>query len=110
MTLFGMAALLAPVVGPTLGGYITDNYGWRWIFLSECPGWNRRRVDVRVPLSAIPITWSPNEPGNAAQRRPFDTLGLCLLSVAMICCGDRAQQRSGVGFGWEIPSGACRRC
>src|SRR5713101_7714221 len=30
MTLFGMAALLAPVVGPTLGGYITDNYGWRW--------------------------------------------------------------------------------
>ena len=28
MTLFGMAALLAPVVGPTLGGYITDNYGW----------------------------------------------------------------------------------
>ncbi len=33
MTLFGVAALLAPVVGPTLGGYITDNYGWRWIFL-----------------------------------------------------------------------------
>ena len=32
MTLFGVAALLAPVVGPTLGGYITDNYGWRWIF------------------------------------------------------------------------------
>src|SRR6266404_885514 len=31
-TLFGMAALLAPVVGPTLGGYITGNYGWRWIF------------------------------------------------------------------------------
>src|ERR1044071_6651197 len=29
-TLFGIAALLAPVVGPTLGGYITDNYGWRW--------------------------------------------------------------------------------
>src|SRR5882672_2581996 len=32
MTLFGIAALLAPVVGPTLGGYITDHYGWRWIF------------------------------------------------------------------------------
>ena len=37
MTIFGMAALLAPVVGPTLGGYITDNYGWRWIFTSTSP-------------------------------------------------------------------------
>src|SRR3954447_13483932 len=37
MTLFGIAALLAPVVGPTLGGYITDNYGWRWIFYLNIP-------------------------------------------------------------------------
>src|SRR5262245_33777639 len=37
MTVFGMAALLAPVVGPTLGGYITDNYGWRWIFYINVP-------------------------------------------------------------------------
>ena len=37
MTLFGIAALLAPVVGPTLGGYITDNYGWRWIFYLNVP-------------------------------------------------------------------------
>ena len=37
MTLFAVAALLAPVVGPTLGGYITDNYGWRWIFLLNVP-------------------------------------------------------------------------
>ena len=37
MTLFGIAALLAPVVGPTLGGYITDNYGWRWIFYHQHP-------------------------------------------------------------------------
>src|SRR3954453_16200896 len=35
--LFGIAALLAPVVGPTLGGYITDNYGWRWIFYINVP-------------------------------------------------------------------------
>src|SRR5881392_1564004 len=36
-TMFGIAALLAPVVGPTLGGYITDNYGWRWIFYINLP-------------------------------------------------------------------------
>ena len=33
MTLFGFAALIAPVVGPTLGGWITDSYSWRWVFL-----------------------------------------------------------------------------
>ena len=37
MTLFGLAALLAPVVGPTLGGWITDNYDWRWVFLINVP-------------------------------------------------------------------------
>src|ERR1700691_1916886 len=37
MTVFGIAALLAPVVGPTLGGFITDNYGWRWIFYLNVP-------------------------------------------------------------------------
>src|SRR4029079_16647489 len=36
-TLFGIAALLAPVVGPTLGGYVTDNYRWRWIFYLNLP-------------------------------------------------------------------------
>ena len=36
-TVFGIAALLAPVVGPTLGGYITDNYGWRWCFYINIP-------------------------------------------------------------------------
>src|SRR5579862_8244515 len=36
-TLFAIAALLAPVVGPTLGGFITDNYGWRWIFYLNVP-------------------------------------------------------------------------
>src|SRR6202044_3982880 len=37
MTLFGLAALLAPVVGPTLGGYITDSYSWRWVFFINVP-------------------------------------------------------------------------
>src|SRR5204863_1460402 len=37
MTLFGVAALLAPVVGPTLGGYLTVNYNWRWIFYINIP-------------------------------------------------------------------------
>ena len=37
MTLFGVAALIAPVVGPTLGGWLTVNYNWRWIFYINVP-------------------------------------------------------------------------
>jgi MFS family permease len=37
MTLFGLAALIAPVVGPTLGGWITDDYSWRWVFWINLP-------------------------------------------------------------------------
>lgn len=35
--IYGIAAVVAPVVGPTLGGWITDNYDWRWIFLINVP-------------------------------------------------------------------------
>jgi MFS family permease len=37
MTLFGFAALIAPVIGPTLSGWITDSYSWRWVFLINVP-------------------------------------------------------------------------
>ena len=37
MTVFGVAGLTAPVIGPTLGGWITVNYSWRWIFLINLP-------------------------------------------------------------------------
>ena len=84
MTVFGIAALLAPVVGPTLGGYITDNYGWRWIFYLNVPvgiarAWNvqRRRFRSGIPEDAT---------GRASQTaRPlrYARPGACL-SVAMI--------------------------
>ena len=37
MAVYGVAALTAPVLGPTLGGWITDNYSWRWIFYINIP-------------------------------------------------------------------------
>src|SRR5436190_6024573 len=37
MTLFGVARILAPIVGPTLGGWFCVNYDWRWIFLINIP-------------------------------------------------------------------------
>ena len=37
MTLFGLAAIIAPIIGPTLGGWLCVNYNWRWIFLVNVP-------------------------------------------------------------------------
>src|SRR5262247_1483425 len=82
-TVFGVAALLAPVVGPTLGGYITDNYGWRWIFYINIPSgllalWMCSKV-VRDPNYLKAEQLAMRKKG-----APFDTLGLCLLSLTMV--------------------------
>jgi DHA2 family multidrug resistance protein len=37
MAVYGMGVVFAPIIGPTLGGWITDNYSWRWIFLINIP-------------------------------------------------------------------------
>jgi MFS transporter, DHA2 family, multidrug resistance protein len=82
MTVFGIAALLAPVVGPTLGGYITDNYGWRWIFYLNIP------VGIIALLFCHAVVTDPEylvvqraKLRKTAQR--FDTTGLILLAVTM---------------------------
>ena len=85
MTLFGMAALLAPVVGPTLGGYITDNYGWRWIFYLNVPVGLLALFHVPRRWSTIRNICKSSGPSSRKRRQPFDTLGLCLLSVTMVC-------------------------
>src|SRR5450432_4234945 len=79
MTLFGIAALLAPVVGPTLGGYITDNFGWRWIFYLNVP------VGMLALLLCSATVVDPdyiNKERAKAQKspKPFDAIGLVLLS------------------------------
>src|SRR5438477_4065798 len=37
MAIYGMGVVFAPVIGPTLGGWITDNFSWHWIFLINIP-------------------------------------------------------------------------
>jgi MFS transporter, DHA2 family, multidrug resistance protein len=84
MTVFGLAALVGPVVGPTLGGYLTDNYNWRWIFY----------INVPVGLIAIAACAATvTDPDYLKQQRSellkkplnFDYIGLGLLAVALSC-------------------------
>ena len=37
MAVYGMGVVVAPIIGPTLGGWITDSYNWRWIFFINVP-------------------------------------------------------------------------
>jgi DHA2 family multidrug resistance protein len=81
-TVFGIAALLAPVVGPALGGYITDNYGWRWCFYINVP------VGILALVMAHALVFDPaylkaQTAEARRENRPFDTLGLCLLAITM---------------------------
>jgi DHA2 family multidrug resistance protein len=83
MTLFGLAALLAPVVGPTLGGWITDSYSWRWVFY----------INVPVGLVAFGACYALlRDPDYLVKERVelkrqplrFDGLGLSLLVIVMV--------------------------
>jgi MFS transporter, DHA2 family, multidrug resistance protein len=81
-TLFGLAALLAPVVGPTLGGWLTDQYSWRWIFYINIP------VGLFAFFFCTAVVHDPpylREGLEALKKKPFsfDSTGLVLL-VAMI--------------------------
>jgi DHA2 family multidrug resistance protein len=83
-TLFGVAALLAPVVGPTLGGYLTVQYDWRWIFFINVP------VGALALLVCYFVVDDPDylkKERAELRRRPlnFDYLGLGILALVMSC-------------------------
>ena len=84
MTLFGLAALIAPVVGPTLGGWITDSYSWRWVFLINVP------VGLLAFAGCYFLLRDPDyltAEREELKKRPFqfDTIGLSLLVITIVC-------------------------
>ena len=81
-TLFGVAALFGPIVGPTLGGWLVVNYDWRWIFY----------VNVPVGLIALTVNWFlVQDPEYLKKERAelrkqplnFDVIGLGLLALVL---------------------------
>jgi len=76
--LYGLVAVLAPSIGPTLGGYITDNFSWRWIFFINIP------VGI---LAFILVTRLVEDPpwikADRSRLRHMDYMGLAFLTLAM---------------------------
>ena len=76
--LYGLVAVLAPSIGPTLGGWITDNFSWRWIFFINIP------VGI---LAYFLVTRLVEDPpwikADRSRLRHMDYLGLSFLIIAM---------------------------
>ncbi|MFZ9661309.1 MAG: DHA2 family efflux MFS transporter permease subunit, partial [Chitinophagaceae bacterium] len=72
--IFGMGVILGPTFGPTLGGYITDNYSWHWIFF----------INIPIGLFAAYLSWKYVKDRIGAIKPPkIDWAGIVLLIVSV---------------------------
>ena len=79
MAVYGMGVVVAPIIGPTLGGWITDNFTWRWIFF------------INVPIGVLSILMTSTmieDPPYLVRKKlgqglKIDFIGLGLLSVGL---------------------------
>jgi DHA2 family multidrug resistance protein len=93
MALFGGGVMIGPILGPVLGGWLTDNYNWRWVFLVNLP--------VGILCVLVMLRFMPK---TDTSRRPFDLFGFALLALALgglQMALDRGQQKDWFDS-WEI--------
>jgi len=74
---YGMAVVLAPAIGPTLGGWITDNFDWRWIFFINIP------VGILSLLLTNMLISDPEYLRHERKKFRVDYIGLGLLAVGL---------------------------
>jgi DHA2 family multidrug resistance protein len=93
MALFGGGIMIGPILGPVLGGWLTDSYNWRWVFLVNLP--------VGIICTLLLLRFLPS---TDTVRRKFDAFGFILLAVAVGALQlflDRGEQRDWFDS-WEI--------
>lgn len=75
--IFGMGVMVGPTLGPTLGGWLTDNFSWPWIFY----------INIPLGIMAAILTWQyvPEPDHGVEQADHIDWLGLALLIVGIGC-------------------------
>ncbi len=80
MAVYGMAVVLAPAIGPTLGGFITDNFSWRWVFFINVPVGL-----VSLLLTSRVVTDPPHVRMARERAQGIDWLGLALIASGLAC-------------------------
>ena len=65
MAIWSAAVILGPIIGPTLGGWLTENFSWRWVFY----------INVPIGILAFLGIWTFMDRDDGGRQRPFDFLG-----------------------------------
>jgi DHA2 family multidrug resistance protein len=89
MALYGLGVVVAPIIGPTLGGWITDNYSWRWIFYINLP------IGILASVMALRYVEDPPYIKNQKPGR-IDYIGFGLMALGLAALEltlDLGQQR-----------------
>jgi MFS transporter, DHA2 family, multidrug resistance protein len=85
MAVWGIGVMVGPILGPTLGGWLTDSYNWRWVFF----------INIPIGILAFYGMWRYIRPDPGRRSMQFDMFGFATLSL---CLGafqlllDRGQQ------------------
>ena len=88
MGLFGVAAMFSPLAGPFMGGYLTDNYSWQWIFIINIPL-------CMLSFLLVKLFVPSDKPEKQKYNKKFDIVGYSSIVVAMACMQivlDKGQQ------------------
>ncbi len=96
MAIFALGVVVAPVLGPTLGGYLTDQYSWRWAFYINIP------IGVLAVFMVSRFVEDPPYISNAKPGR-FDKIGLGLLAIwlgALQIVLDKGQEDDWLAAPW----------
>ncbi|RYE42883.1 MAG: DHA2 family efflux MFS transporter permease subunit, partial [Hyphomicrobiales bacterium] len=93
MSVWGMGIMVGPVLGPLIGGWLTENYSWRWVFY----------VNVPVGAVCIALLW-PLLPSRPRSKTAFDAFGFSTLAIAIAALQlmlDRGQTEDWFSS-WEV--------
>lgn len=96
MGLFGVAAMFSPLAGPFLGGYLTDNYSWQWIFIMNIPM-------CMLSFLLVKLFVPSDKPEKQKYNKKFDIVGYSSIVVAMACMQivlDKGQQWNWFDTSW----------
>lgn len=88
MAVWGMGVMLGPILGPTLGGYLTDAYSWRWVFY----------VNVPFGIAAVAGIWLFFKDSPRDEGLKFDWFGFGALTVGLASL--QLMLDRGTGLGW----------
>ena len=73
MMIWAMGIMIGPIAGPILGGWLTDNWGWRWVFF----------INVPIGIVVAPALWLLLKGQASASPRRFDVIGFAILASAL---------------------------